>query len=174
MIFRRSWSERCLKKPRTIFSAKVTDGANRVALAQLLIADNNAPKNMTWAMSGAWFMINFGNIIWGSVSKYWLTKPGLIMVAEYAKYSGTKAKMKYSTPPRSAAWTAIFTFFEEVIRWNTSCCGMEPSIIVHKAATNPRMEAKFISGQKLNLPAAEARSITTPMPPVCAVISPPI
>ena len=42
-----------LKKPRTMFSANVTDGANKVALAQLLMADKSAPKNITCAINGA-------------------------------------------------------------------------------------------------------------------------
>lgn len=82
MPFSKSWSAKCLKKPRTIFSAKVTDGANKVALAQLLMAYKSAPKNITCAISGAWFRISFGKIICGSVDRYRFTKSGLVKVAE--------------------------------------------------------------------------------------------
>ena len=44
MTFSKSWSDKCLKKPRTMFSVNVTDGANKVALVQLLIADKSAPE----------------------------------------------------------------------------------------------------------------------------------
>ena len=32
----------------------------------------------------------------------------------------------------------VFSSFDEATRWNTSCCGIEPSIIVTPAATGLR------------------------------------
>jgi len=34
---------------------------------------------------------------------------------------------------------AIFSVFEDCTRWNTSCCGIEPNIMVIQAAVKPRI-----------------------------------
>ena len=99
-----------------MFSENVTDGANKVALAQLLIADSKAPKNITWASIGTLVMIRVGSISCGSLSIRLSTILGSISVAEYARNMGMKAKQKYSTPPNTDALPAIFSFFDEATR----------------------------------------------------------
>ena len=47
IILNKCRSLRFLNTPFRIFSENVTEGANKVALAQLLIAESNAPKNIT-------------------------------------------------------------------------------------------------------------------------------
>ncbi len=64
--------------------------------------------------------------------------------------------MKYSTPPSTDAAPAMRADFEDITRWNTSCWGMEPSIIVIQAAKNPRISITLARGQKSSLPAAAA------------------
>ena len=44
--------------------------------------------------------------------------------------------------------------FAEVMRWNTSCCGIEPSIIVIHAPTNGIQAESLASGKKASLPAS--------------------
>src|SRR5512135_3504 len=51
-----------------MFSVNVTEGASRVAEAQLLMADSRAPKNITWANSGAFSSTSRGRISCGSRS----------------------------------------------------------------------------------------------------------
>ncbi len=64
-----------------MFSAKVTEGASSVALAQLLMADRRAPKNRIWAAIGAWAMMKVGRISCGSVPSSRCTSAGSTSVA---------------------------------------------------------------------------------------------
>src|SRR5690349_12920396 len=76
------------------------------------------------------------------------------------------AKQKYMQPPSIAERPAVFSSFEDATRWNTSCCGIEPSIIVTHAATKPRMPASVNWGTNVeNLPASIAWLTTCPTPP---------
>ena len=79
---------------------------------------------------------------------------------------GTKAKQKYTSAPISVPRTAVPSSFALVMRWNTSCCGIDPNAnaknapaIVHQAAASPA------AGKKSNLPSAEACAITFEAPP---------
>ena len=62
--------------------------------------------------------------------------------------------------------TAILADFAEVTRWNTSCCGSEPSIMVSSAPRKVSHIHGSGGGKNSNLPACEACSMTTPAPPV--------
>jgi len=64
-----------------MFSVKVTEGARRVAEAQLLMADSRAPKNITWAKRGAFSSTSWGRIIWESLSMSRATMAGSMRVA---------------------------------------------------------------------------------------------
>ena len=82
-IANRNWrSVQCLNAPRRMFSVKVTEGASSVAVAQLLIAESSAPKNITCANSGTCCRIRLGRISCGSVSIRPRTIFGSISVAE--------------------------------------------------------------------------------------------
>ena len=142
-----------------MFSVKVTDGASRVADAQDLIADNNAPKNIICATSGAWLRINVGKIICGSPFSpiFAATISGSISKAEYARYTGIKANRKYRHPPNTEPHFAYCNVFADCARWKTSCCGIDPNIIVINAAAKAIIPTRSMLGQKLlNLPAADA------------------
>ena len=66
-----------------MFSVKVTEGASRVAEAQLLIAESSAPKNITWANERRLVAAPArGRISCGSVSISPATILGSIRVAE--------------------------------------------------------------------------------------------
>src|SRR3981081_405165 len=145
-----------------MFSVNVTDGANKVALAQLLIADKSAPKNITCANTGTLVMISVGKINCGSLSIRLATIFGSISVAEYAKNMGMNAKQKYITPPSTDARPAIFSFLDEDTRWNTSCCGIDPSIIVIHAAKNHSVSLGVGAGQKSSLPVVRSGQIPGP------------
>ncbi|MNT03166.1 hypothetical protein D3C72_1376860 [compost metagenome] len=82
-----------------------------------------------------------------------------------------KAKKKYSTPPSTEARPAICSVRDEVTRWNTSCCGMEPSIIVNSAAAKPMICTRSSDGRNSNFPAAAACDTTAVTPPACPLTS---
>ena len=71
------------KKGRRMFSLKLTEGARSVALAQLLIAESSAPKNMICANTGTiGERISAGRICCGSFSTNPATIFGSISIAE--------------------------------------------------------------------------------------------
>ena len=45
---------------------------------------------------------------------------------------------------------AILTFFADITRWNTSCCGIEPIMIVMAAPIQNSQPCSVGSGKKLN------------------------
>ena len=69
-----------------------------------------------------------------------------------------------STPRRRSGSRAIavFSFFAEVTRWNTSCCGIEPIASVIQAATKASHSLAPPLGQNSNFPASDAAAITLP------------
>src|SRR5690348_12898860 len=78
-----------------MFSLKLTEGASRVAEAQLLIAERRAPKNMICAKSGTiGERIRFGRMCCGSDSMFACTIFGSMRLAEYARNIGMNAKQK--------------------------------------------------------------------------------
>src|SRR3569623_3268997 len=82
-IVRRNCLSLCFGKiSLRMSSVNVTDGASKVALAQLLMADNKAPKNMTCANTGTLVMISVGRINCGSLSIRQATIFGSISVAD--------------------------------------------------------------------------------------------
>ncbi|MNT56930.1 hypothetical protein D3C72_1942680 [compost metagenome] len=60
---------------------------------------------------------------------------------------------------------------DEVTRWNTSCCGIEPSIMVNSAAAKPMICMKSSDGRNSNLPAAAACDTTAVTPPAWPLTS---
>jgi hypothetical protein len=71
------------KKGLRMFSLKLTEGARSVALAQLLIAESSAPKNMICAKSGTMGdRISDGRMSCGSLSRWPATILGSISIAE--------------------------------------------------------------------------------------------
>jgi hypothetical protein len=76
-----------------------------------------------------------------------------------------KAKRKYMQPPRIDERAAVFSSFADCTRWNTSCCGIEPSIIVIHAATNHRTSFSSGFGRRWNLSFCAACAITASAPP---------
>jgi hypothetical protein len=59
----------------------------------------------------------------------------------------------------------VSSSFADCTRWNTSCCGIDPSIMVIHAARNQRMSFSSGAGKMLNLPASAACDTTAPAPP---------
>ena len=64
------------------FSVKIAVGASRAPLADDRMAEISAPKNITWANSGALESTSSGRIIWESESIRRATISGSISVAE--------------------------------------------------------------------------------------------
>src|SRR5258707_14427182 len=90
---RNLWSEMRGRKGRRMFSLKLTDGARSVALAQLLIAESRAPKNMICAKIGTTGdRIRFGRMSCVSFSRLAATIFGSMRLAEYARNIGMNAK----------------------------------------------------------------------------------
>src|SRR6478752_5346608 len=72
-------SEMWGRKGFRMFSLKLTDGARRVAEAQLLIAERSAPKNMICANTGTMGdRIRLGRIFCGSLSRLAATMSGVM------------------------------------------------------------------------------------------------
>jgi hypothetical protein len=59
----------------------------------------------------------------------------------------------------------MLALFAEVMRWNTSCCGIEPSIMVIQVPMKVSHSQGSGAGKKSSLPAAAAWSITAVAPP---------
>ena len=148
-----------------MFSVNVADGARSVPDAVLMIADSSAPKNITCAKTGVCLSTSVGRICCGSFSIRFLNIPGSISDAEYARNIGMNAKTKYRLPPSTDPATAVFSFFADITRWKTSCCGIEPNIIVIHAATKARISFAVSAGQNSNLPDSAAELITFEGPP---------
>ena len=53
-------------------------------------------------------------------------------------------------PPITGPLVAALASLADMTRWNTSCCGIEPSIMVMAAAKKKTMSWKLGSGQNLN------------------------
>ena len=66
---------------------------------------------------------------------------------------------------------AVFSFFAEFMRWNTSCWGMEPKPMVIIAAVNATMSASVSFGRNSNLLFAAAWLITVVAPPASTEVS---
>src|SRR5512145_150957 len=79
---------------RMTFSLRMTDGASRVALEQLITAESTAPKNITCAKSGVCSTINVGRTSWASCSNKDPNFTGSTNSAEYAMNIGTKQNTK--------------------------------------------------------------------------------
>src|SRR2546425_116454 len=69
------------------------------------------------------------------------------------------------TVPRVAA----FSLWADITRWNTSCWGMEPSIMVMAAPKKKRISCQLGSGQNWNRSRLTARSMTLPAPPAMSL-----
>ncbi len=68
-------------------------------------------------------------------------------------------------PPSSVPRTAVFSFFADVTRWNTSCWAIDPIAIVAQAARNAIQSFSSAFGQNWSLPSRAAVSNTAPKPP---------
>src|SRR5258708_6238093 len=124
---RNLWSEIRGRNGRRTFSLKLTEGARSVALAQLLIAESSAPKNMICAKSGTMGERmrggrRGGDSWWGCPSPFF----GSRSTAEWARNRGKKAKKKYTPPPMIAERAAVFSSLADCTRWKTSCWGIDP------------------------------------------------
>ena len=75
-----------------------------------------------------------------------------------------------STEPQMA----ILALFADVMRWNTSCCGTEPSIIVTPAPRKVTHSHGSAGGKKSSLPASAACCSTGPTPPVMPLTTQPM
>src|SRR5471032_195517 len=81
--FRNLWSGIFGKNGLRMFSLKLTEGASSVALAQLLIAESSAPKNMICAKIGTiGDRIRLGRMSCGSLSRLAATICGSMRLAE--------------------------------------------------------------------------------------------
>jgi len=59
----------------------------------------------------------------------------------------------------------VFSSLPDCTRWKTSCCGIDPSIIVIHAARNQRTSLSSGFGRRLNFSFADACAITALAPP---------
>ena len=82
IISKNCLSVMCFIIGRSRFSENVTDGARRVAEAQLMMAARRAPKNSIWATIGVCLRISVGRMRCESVSMKPLTMSGAISMAE--------------------------------------------------------------------------------------------
>jgi len=69
---------------------------------------------------------------------------------------GTNVKQKYSEAPATEPHSAMLALLAEVTRWNTSCCGIEPNIMVIPVPRKVSHSQGSAGGKNENLPAALA------------------
>ena len=69
----------------------------------------------------------------------------MMMKADTPMNIGTKAKARYEMPPMIGPLTAVSAFLADITRWNTSCCGIEPIMIVIGRAEpeEPRVQRRL-------------------------------
>jgi hypothetical protein len=133
-----------------MFSTKVVEGASRVAEAVDLMADSSAPKNATCSATGMCSITRVGSTFCGSSASR-PAVPGMTSSAAMTTNMGTKANAMYSSPPITGP-RRVRALLADITRWNTSCCGMEPSIMVMAAA---KKKVHFLTppvGKNWNLP----------------------
>lgn len=68
-------------------------------------------------------------------------------------------------PPITGPRVAAFSSRADITRWKTSCCGIEPNIMVIAAAMKNMISVKLGSGKNLNRSLLAASSITLSAPP---------
>ncbi len=142
---------------RSTFSTNAVDGASMVAEAVDMMADSKAPKKAICSASGMWFITKAGRIFCGSSAISACTPSGMISTAAVTINMGTKANTMYSEPPMTGPSCATVASLDDMTRWNTSCCGMEPSIMVMPAAIkNSQVLPSAFSGSKRSLPCVVA------------------
>lgn len=106
---------------------------------------------------GMWFITKAGRIFCGSSAISACTPSGMISTAAVTINMGTKANTMYSEPPMTGPSCATVASLDDMTRWNTSCCGMEPSIMVMPAAIkNSQVLPSAFSGSKRSLPCVVA------------------
>src|SRR5262244_3446003 len=101
IVRRSAHSSICGSMPLITFSLRITEGASKVALEQLITAESTAPKNITWAKGGVYSTIKVGKTSWESRSSSPPNFTGSTSNAEYAMNIGTKQKQKYRAAPMS-------------------------------------------------------------------------
>ena len=156
-------------KWRRMFSTKVVVGASSVADAQDLMADNSAPKNTTCMKNGIFCITSVGSTFCGSSAISALVCSGITISAVATRKIGTAANRMYMPPPITGPQVAARRFFADITRWNTSCCGIEPSIMVMAAAKKKTMSCQRGSGRKRNRFLLVARSMTGCTPPAMSL-----
>ena len=152
-----------------MFSTKVVVGASSVAEAQDLMAESKAPKNTTCMMKGIFCITSVGSTFCGSSAISALVCSGITVSAVATRKIGTAANRMYMLPPITGPQVAARTSLADITRWNTSCCGMEPNIMVMAAAKKKMMSCHFGSGQKRNRSLLVARSSTGCTPPAMSL-----
>jgi hypothetical protein len=60
---------------------------------------------------------------------------------------GHEGEEDVAAPPITVPRTAAFSLLADITRWNTSCCGIEPSIMVMAAPKKNRISCQLGSGR---------------------------
>jgi hypothetical protein len=78
---------------------------------------------------------------------------------------GTPANSVYEMPPMIGPLTATSALLADMTRWKTSCCGIEPIMMVIAAPVQNSHSCSPPRGKKLNMSRDWPNSITRPTPP---------
>ena len=147
-------NDKTLEYLAKIAVSQASAGSDMVAPSDMM-ADSSAPKKATCSATGMCSITRVGSTFCGS-SESRPEVPGMTISAAMTTNMGTKAKPMYSRPPATGPRRAVVALLDDITRWNTSCCGMEPSIMVMAAAKKKVHSLAPPVGKKLNLPSRAA------------------
>ena len=89
----------------------------------------------------------------------------MIRKADSPMNIGTPANSMYEMPPMIGPFTATSALFADITRWKTSCCGIEPIMIVIAAPSQNSQPCSPPSGKNWKRSRDCAYSTTLPTPP---------
>ncbi len=139
------------KNWRQMFSTKVTDGASSVAEAVDFSADSSAPKKITCITKrhALQHQARAGPAA-GLRRSALAACSGMMISALVDDEHGHEGEQDVGdAADHRAARGGLTRLLADITRWNTSCCGMEPSIIVMAAPMKNTICVKVRLGQEL-------------------------
>ena len=120
------------------------------------MADSSAPKNATCSTTGICPITRVGSTFCGSSFSSARASSPMTSTAAVTTNIGISANRRYRVPPMTGPRTAVWALLDDITRWNTSCCGIEPSIMVIAAAKKKIHSLAPPVGKNWNLPSRAA------------------
>ena len=137
-----------------MFSVNVIDGASTVPLAVLMMADNSAPKKHHLREYRGVFEDEVGQDVLRVVCQQGFDRRRVNQRGGAGQKNRHEGKQKIQRTTEDGTGDGRGFDLADITRWNTSCCGIEPSIMVTQAAMKASTSRVCSAGQNSNLPAA--------------------